>query len=281
MSNPPGSFTPISDILKRFDKEKDKYISREFQKYGYDLAQELGDLKHKSLYIKLAKEEPRALLERIKHQVLETGKGGFLGKLFMWKLEQAHWQKRLTSSRLPRSFYRHSPKQVAKNLLGRILVTQDQYRVLRAGEITETEGYLGEGDLASHARFGDHGRAKIMFTLPGQVYIYLIYGQHYMFNIVAHEKGEAGAVLVRSLRPLVGGEGKVAVGPGKLTAWLKIDQSYHGLDLVSSERIWLARGRNLSLKGANAAPRVGVDYAKGWAKKKLRFWPKRCRYVSR
>jgi len=280
MSKPSGDFTPISDVLKRFDKEEDKY-SREFQKYGYDLAQELGDLAHKSLYIKLAKEEPRPLLERIKHQVLETGKRGFLGKLFMWKLEQAHWQERLTKNRLPRSFYCHSPEQVAKSLLGSILVTQDQYRVLRAGEITETEGYLGEEDLASHARFGSRGRAEIMFTLPGQVYVYLIYGQHYMFNIVAHKEGKAGAVLVRSLKPLVGGEGKIAVGPGKLTAWLKIDQGYHGLDLVSSERIWLARGRSLSRKGIRAEPRIGVDYAKDWAKMKLRFWPKRCRYVSK
>jgi len=60
MSKSSSDFTSISDVLKRFDKKEDKYISREFQKYGYDLAKSLGDLKHKSLYIKLAKEIGRA-----------------------------------------------------------------------------------------------------------------------------------------------------------------------------------------------------------------------------
>lgn len=275
------NFTPISDILKRFDKDEDKYISWEFQKYGYDLAQGLGDLRHKSVYIKLAKEEPRALLERIKHQVLETGRGSNLGKLFMWKLKQAHWQKKLTNNRLPKSFYCHSPKQVAKNLLGHILVTQDQYQVLRAGEITEVEAYLGEEDLASHARFGNQGRSKIMFTRPGQSYVYLIYGKHYMFNVVAHGKRKAGAVLVRSLKPLVGGKGRVAVGPGKLTTWLKIDQAYNSLDLVLSDKVWLAKGKEITKEKINAGPRIGVAYAKEWANKKFRFWLKYCRYVSK
>ncbi|MDD3679744.1 MAG: DNA-3-methyladenine glycosylase, partial [Candidatus Shapirobacteria bacterium] len=196
------NFTPIGDVLKRFNKEEDKYISQEFQKYGYDLACDLGDLKNKSLYIKLAKEESRSLLERIKHQVLETNdKMGNLGKLFMWKLKQVRWQKKLTNNRLPRSFYLNRPDKVAKNLLGHILVTCDQYQVLRAGEITETEAYLDQEDLASHARFGNKGRSKIMFEDPGRVYVYLIYGQHNMFNVVAHRKNEAGAVLVRAVKP--------------------------------------------------------------------------------
>jgi len=281
MSKPTDGFTPISDVLKRFDKKEDKYISREFQKYGYDLAKDLGDLKHKSLYIKLAKEEPRARLERIKHQVLETGKGNNLGKLFMWQLKQAHWQEKLTKNRLPKEFYLKPAQVVAKNLLGQILVTCDQYRILRAGEITETEAYLGEKDLASHARFGNQGRSKSMYSAPGQAYIYLIYGQHQMFNVVAHQKGKAGAVLIRSLKPVVGGKGRVAVGPGKLTSWLKIDQNHNGLDLVLSENIWLAKGKKLPEEKINSGPRVGVDYAGLWAKKKFRFWPKYCRHVSK
>lgn len=76
----------LGDILKGFDPLKDKYISREFQKYGYDLAVELGDLKHKSLYIKLAKEEPRALLEEARNFVKDAGKVRSRPRLFMWKL---------------------------------------------------------------------------------------------------------------------------------------------------------------------------------------------------
>lgn len=67
---------------------RDKYISREFQKYGYDLAEALDDLKNKSLYIKLAKETPRALLEQAKNFVADAQNVKSKPKLFMWKLQQ-------------------------------------------------------------------------------------------------------------------------------------------------------------------------------------------------
>ncbi|HUV72326.1 MAG TPA: hypothetical protein VMW25_04900 [Clostridia bacterium] len=77
----------IGDILKKFDPLKDKYVSREFQKYGYDLAMELGDLKRKSLYIKLAKEVPRAILEKARYFVKDANARS-KPRLFMWKLKQ-------------------------------------------------------------------------------------------------------------------------------------------------------------------------------------------------
>jgi hypothetical protein len=83
-----GDFQVVGDILKRFEKnkDKDKYISREFQKYGYDLALELGDVKHISLYIKLAKETPRGLLESARSFVKDARSAKSKGRLFMWKL---------------------------------------------------------------------------------------------------------------------------------------------------------------------------------------------------
>lgn len=81
-------FRPIRDILSDFDWDEDKYISREFQKYGYDLAEELNDLKHKALYIKLAKELPRALLEEARNFVKDARNVQNPAKLFMWKLNQ-------------------------------------------------------------------------------------------------------------------------------------------------------------------------------------------------
>lgn len=81
-----SDFISLGDILRDFDKQRDKYVSREFQKYGYDLAQELGDLKNKSLYIKLAKETPRHLLEKARYFVKDAGNVKTPGKLFMWKL---------------------------------------------------------------------------------------------------------------------------------------------------------------------------------------------------
>src|SRR3972149_10148452 len=86
-------FTKITDVLKKFQKDEDKYISREFQKYGYDLAEELGDLKNKSLYIKLAKEKPRGLLEAAKNFVKDAYQVKSKPKLFMWKLNQLKNEK--------------------------------------------------------------------------------------------------------------------------------------------------------------------------------------------
>ncbi|HET9946469.1 MAG TPA: hypothetical protein VFQ63_00185 [Patescibacteria group bacterium] len=77
----------IGNILKKFDPTKDKYISREFQAFGVHLAEELNDMKHKSLYIKMAKTEHRPLLEKALSFVSDS-KANNKGALFMWKLKQ-------------------------------------------------------------------------------------------------------------------------------------------------------------------------------------------------
>lgn len=81
-------FSTVGEVLSRFKKDEDKYISREFQKYGFDLAEELGDLKNKSLYIKLAKEESRGLLEAARNFVKDAYQVKSKPKLFMWKLSE-------------------------------------------------------------------------------------------------------------------------------------------------------------------------------------------------
>ncbi len=86
----------VGQILKNFNPLKDKYISREFQKYGYDLALELDDLKHKSLYIKLAKETPRVILEQARNFIKDAGKVKSSARLFMWKVTELRkeWEAR-------------------------------------------------------------------------------------------------------------------------------------------------------------------------------------------
>lgn len=79
---------PVGDVLKDFDWDKKKYITREFQDYGYRLAEELGDLKHKALYIKLAKELPRKLLEEARTFVKDASNVKNKARLFMWKLKK-------------------------------------------------------------------------------------------------------------------------------------------------------------------------------------------------
>ena len=79
----------IGDIISKYKLDNtDKYISREFQKYAYDLAEELGDLAHKSLYMKLAKETPRIFLEKARSFVKDAQNARSKGRLFMWKLSQ-------------------------------------------------------------------------------------------------------------------------------------------------------------------------------------------------
>lgn len=99
-SNQKGTFNSIGDVLKGYkesdeDKQslslkfpRNKYISREFQKYGYELAEELGDLKSKSLYIKLAKTIPRAILEKARSFLKDAPGVKSRPRLFMWKVKQ-------------------------------------------------------------------------------------------------------------------------------------------------------------------------------------------------
>ncbi len=83
-----AGFTSIGKVLGGIERTKDKYISREFQKYGYDLAVELGDEKHKALYIKLAKQHSRGHLEAARNFVKDAYQVKSKGRLFMWKLKE-------------------------------------------------------------------------------------------------------------------------------------------------------------------------------------------------
>jgi hypothetical protein len=78
----------VGDIIKKFDGDRDKYVSREFQKYGYDLAQELGDPKNISMFIKLAKVTPRARLEIARSFVKDASNVKNRTALFLWKLKE-------------------------------------------------------------------------------------------------------------------------------------------------------------------------------------------------
>ena len=86
----------IKGILKNIDGDRDKYISREFQKFGYDLAQRLGDPKHVSLYIKLAQTVDRKILEDA-YSFVADAKARNTPALFMWKVKQIKEQKPVSS----------------------------------------------------------------------------------------------------------------------------------------------------------------------------------------
>jgi DNA-3-methyladenine glycosylase len=125
------------------------------------------------------------------------------------------------------SFFDRDPREVAPDLLGKLLVSRAD-GVSTGGRIVETEAYLGQDDAGSHAATrGVTPRNVVMYGPPGSVYVYFTYGCHHMLNLVCGPEGVAGAVLIRALEPSVGldimrqrrsveRDGEIANGPGKL-----------------------------------------------------------------
>jgi len=170
--------------------------------------------------------------------------------------------------RLPRSFFEDYTPSVARRLLGQLLVRRIGRRLL-SGRVVEVEAYRGRGDPASHAYRGETPRNRVMFGEAGKAYVYFTYGFHHCLNVKTERKGVAGAILVRALEPLEGIElmkknrgreevRELANGPGKLTQSLKIDRRLNGEDLVRSERLFLAKGKDTAFEIRDSS-RIGVD----------------------
>lgn len=184
-----------------------------------------------------------------------------------------------------RAFFGRDPVVVAPELLG---------WVIRSGEVavrlTEVEAYRGEGeDPGSHAHRGPTPRNGTMFGEPARLYVYLSHGIHHCANIVAHEGGTSGAVLLRAGQVIAGAglarerrergrrskptERDLARGPGRLGQALGLGLAHDGLDL-------LAEGADLELNPpprppsrVRTGPRVGVSGPGGdEASYPWRFW---------
>ena len=83
-----SSFSGMGDLFSEYTITENKYISREFQDFGYQLAVKLNDLKHKSLYIKMAKEVDRGILEQALSFVSDAESAKSKARLFMWRVSQ-------------------------------------------------------------------------------------------------------------------------------------------------------------------------------------------------
>jgi len=152
---------------------------------------------------------------------------------------------------LPRSFYERGTVEVARGLLGKLLVHGGA-----AGIIVETEAYLGSGDRAAHSAVGLTPRTRVIFGPPGHAYVYLIYGMYHCLNLVAEPDGTPGCVLLRALHPVSGLEemrgrrarsaGDLASGPGRLTRAMGITRAHNGADVT--------RGRLVVREPAQAHP---------------------------
>ena len=181
---------------------------------------------------------------------------------------------------LPRTFYDRDTTRVAQDLLGKWLV-HEVGGVERIGKIVEVEAYLGEHDLAAHSSKGRTERTKIMFGPPGHAYVYLIYGVHHCMNVVTERDGHASAVLLRAVEPVKNLEGRTQ-GPGLLCRAMHIDRRLNGHDLLSDD-FFIAEADPAEAEKISIVkrPRIGVDYAKHWAKRLLRFYIQGNPFVSR
>ncbi|MFA5172914.1 MAG: DNA-3-methyladenine glycosylase [Candidatus Paceibacterota bacterium] len=159
---------------------------------------------------------------------------------------------------------------LAKKLLGKILVKKIGNKEMRA-VILETEAYNGFLDKASHAHKGKTGRNMIMFQEAGGWYVYFVYGNHFMLNLVTGPKEYPAAILIRGVEILP--ERKRIDGPGRLTKFLKIDKNLNGEAVGKKSGLWIEDGGvRISQKEIEELPRVGVDYAgEEWAGKLWRF----------
>ena len=164
--------------------------------------------------------------------------------------------------RLKRSFYEDNTLDIAKNLLGKVLVREiDGKKII--GRIIETEAYVGEGDKACHARHGKTKRNEVMWGEAGHAYIYLCMGIHNLLNIVTDKEGFPAAVLIRKIEPLSGMDPKFkSYGPGNLTKYLHIDRSLNGIDITKSDQLCIIDdGYDIQSNNITALPRIGIDYA--------------------
>ncbi len=173
---------------------------------------------------------------------------------------------------LKRSFYKKDTLKVAQGLLGCFLVRKINGKIIK-GMITETEAYIGEDDLASHASKGRTPRTEIMYGEAGHAYIYMIYGMYFMLNIVTEKKGFPAAVLIRGIEASIEAS-KSLDGPGKLTKYFKIDKSLNRHDLTEGKKLWIERGSKISKSKIKSAKRIGIDYAKHCKHYLWRFYVK-------
>ena len=193
-------------------------------------------------------------------------------------------QLRHDSHVLPRSFYDRRTVDVARDLLGKVLI-----HGRTAGMIVEVEAYLGADDLAAHSARGVTDRTRVIFGPPGHAYVYLIYGMYECLNLVAEPAGVPGCVLIRALEPLSGlalmqrrrpavrKPEHLASGPGKLTLAMGITRKLNGAD-VTHEPLTVQEWQHAPHLHIETSPRIGITQCADWP---LRFYARGNAFVSR
>jgi DNA-3-methyladenine glycosylase len=189
-------------------------------------------------------------------------------------------------------YQRNNVLQIAKDLLGKIIVTKWQ-DVVTSARIVETEAYAGVMDRASHA-YGARRtkRNDVMYGGGGIAYVYLCYGIHHLFNVVTNADGIPHAILIRAGEPVAGTDemlnrtGKEKLdntltrGPGNLSKALGIYTAHSGMSLLD-KKLFIAEDEFSYKKNEiMTSPRIGVEYAGTDALLPYRFYIKGNPFVS-
>lgn len=189
---------------------------------------------------------------------------------------------------LPQSFYEQPTLELAKALLGCLLVKETN-EGLAAGYIVETEAYKGPGDRAAHSYNNRRtARTEIMFRRSGLTYTYLMH-THCLFNVVSGGEEKPEAVLVRALEPAFGielmkirrgseVETNLTNGPGKLTKSLGITMEDYGHALTYPP-LFISKG--FKTDSISAGKRIGIDKSGEARDYPWRFWVTNNPHVSR
>jgi DNA-3-methyladenine glycosylase len=183
---------------------------------------------------------------------------------------------------LDRAFFSRDPRQVARALLGKVLVRETVREQADTPPLTarivEVEAYLGTEDPAAHAAAGNTGRTAVLFGPPGHAYVYFIYGNHYCLNVSCEPEGRAGCVLIRALEPISGVEEmaqarrievrspkdlvKLTSGPGRLAQAFGITRARdNACDLTSAASgLWIGEDGYGAI-GIRTTCRIGITKA--------------------
>jgi len=183
-------------------------------------------------------------------------------------------------------FYARPTDEVARGLLGRILVSEvGGRRQQTAGRIVEVEAYVGPHDPACHA-YGHRrtARTEPLYGPPGTAYVYFTYGMHWCLNAVTETQGFPAAVLIRALEPIAGletmrqrrGKEPLCAGPARLCEALGVTGDLNGASLQRGV-LRIVDGTRPRKRDIVAGPRIGITQAANWP---LRFYLKDSPWVS-
>lgn len=200
--------------------------------------------------------------------------------------------------KLNREFFQRDGREVAEDLLGKILVHKVEGKTLK-GKIVETEAYMGNIDKASHAYNGRRtARTEPLYGEAGISYVYFIYGKYYCFNIITNKKDVAQGVLIRAVEPLENQDymahlrfnknydqltkreiKNLTNGPSKLCLALNITKENNFEDLIDSEDLYV-EDNNEKIEIVKAK-RIGIDYAEEAKDFLWRYYIKDNEFISK